>query len=53
MTFKQASEINNIPDNLMMISRGVEWHHWELNIHALGTIMNNQFKGSQTHGRII
>jgi hypothetical protein len=25
-----------------MIGRGSEWHQWEPNIHAPGTILNNQ-----------
>ena len=29
-----------------MIGRGSEWHRWEPHIHAPGTLMNNQFKGS-------
>ena len=29
-----------------MISRGSEWHRWEPHIHAPGTILNNQFGGS-------
>ena len=29
-----------------MISRGSEWRRWEPHIHAPGTVLNNQFKGS-------
>ena len=29
-----------------MISRGSEWRRWEPHIHAPGTVMNDQFKGS-------
>lgn len=29
-----------------VISRGSEWHRWEPHIHAPGTILNNQFGGS-------
>lgn len=29
-----------------MISRGSEWHRWEPHIHAPGTILNDQFGGS-------
>jgi AAA domain, putative AbiEii toxin, Type IV TA system len=29
-----------------MISRGSEWHRWEPHIHAPGTILNDQFRGS-------
>jgi hypothetical protein len=29
-----------------MISRGSEWHRWEPHIHAPGTILNNQFSGT-------
>ena len=29
-----------------MIGRGSEWHRWEPHIHAPGTLMNDQFKGS-------
>src|ERR1700678_3369938 len=28
------------------INRGSEWHRWEPHIHAPGTVLNNQFKGS-------
>jgi len=33
-----------------MINRGSEWHRWEPHIHAPGTIMNNQFAGSNAWG---
>jgi AAA domain, putative AbiEii toxin, Type IV TA system len=33
-----------------MISRGSEWHRWEPHIHAPGTILNNQFSGSDPWG---
>jgi hypothetical protein len=29
-----------------MISRGSEWHRWEPHIHAPGTVLNDQFSGS-------
>ena len=28
-----------------MLSRGSEWRRWEPDIHAPGTVMNNQFSG--------
>lgn len=27
-----------------MINRGSEWHRWEPNIHAPGTLFNNKFE---------
>jgi AAA domain, putative AbiEii toxin, Type IV TA system len=29
-----------------VINRGSEWHRWEPHIHAPGTVLNNQFRGS-------
>ena len=31
-----------------MIIRGSEWHRWEPHVHAPGTLMNDQFKGTNT-----
>ena len=33
-----------------MLSRGSEWRRWEPHIHAPGTVMNNQFSGSNAWG---
>jgi len=33
-----------------MLSRGAEWRRWEPHIHAPGTVMNNQFSGSNAWG---
>lgn len=33
-----------------MISRGSEWHRWDPHIHAPGTILNNQFDGTDPWG---
>jgi hypothetical protein len=33
-----------------MISRGSEWHRWEPQIHAPGTILNNQFGANDPWG---
>lgn len=30
----------------MMITRGSEWHRWEPHIHGPGTVLNNQFAGT-------
>jgi energy-coupling factor transporter ATP-binding protein EcfA2 len=29
-----------------MITRGTEWHRWEPHIHGPGTVLNNQFSGT-------
>jgi predicted ATPase len=34
----------------MKISRGSEWRRWEPHIHAPGTVLNNQFGGSDPWG---
>jgi hypothetical protein len=31
-----------------MVSRGSEWRRWEPHIHAPGTVLNDQFRGSST-----
>ena len=36
-----------------MISRGSVWHRWEPHIHAPGTILNNQYKGSSAWDRYL
>jgi len=33
-----------------MVNRGLEWRRWEPHIHAPGTILNNQFGGSDPWG---
>src|SRR5689334_22652509 len=33
-------------DRETMITRGSEWRRWEPHIHAPGTVLNNQFVGS-------
>jgi hypothetical protein len=33
-----------------MLSKGSEWRRWEPHIHAPGTVMNNQFSGSNAWG---
>ncbi len=33
-----------------MITRGSEWHRWEPHIHAPGTVLNNQFGGTDPWG---
>jgi len=33
-----------------MVNRGSEWRRWEPHIHAPGTILNNQFGGSDPWG---
>ena len=33
-----------------MLSRGSEWRRWEPHIHAPGTVLNNQFGGSDPWG---
>lgn len=33
-----------------MISRGSEWHRWDPHIHAPGTILNDQFDGTDPWG---
>lgn len=37
----------------MTISRGSEWHRWEPHIHAPGTVLNNQFAGSDAWARYL
>lgn len=36
-----------------MINRGSQWHRWEPHIHAPGTILNNQFNGTDTWDRYL
>jgi hypothetical protein len=31
-----------------LITRGSEWHRWELHIHAPGTVLNDQFGGQRS-----
>src|ERR1035441_1607323 len=33
-----------------MVNRGSEWRRWEPHIHAPGTVLNNQFGGSDPWG---
>jgi predicted ATPase len=36
-----------------MLSRGSEWHRWEPHIHAPGTLLNNQFGGTDPWARYL
>ena len=36
-----------------MVNRGSEWRRWEPHIHAPGTVLNNQFGGSDPWGNYL